>query len=118
MNVVKLPLCRPVASIVFVGRNRPGDWIAREQGGIFGGLFVNRTHALKHAVFENSHHPEHIIEESRPIELDIPARFERGLTRCETTTEPHGMRVGIEGASATAALCFRRLGDTIFGQMG
>lgn len=63
---------RPTASIVFVGRNRHGNWIAREQNGIFGGLFVNRAQALKYALFENGHHLEAVVELSREIELDIP----------------------------------------------
>ncbi|MGF6313647.1 hypothetical protein ABIB82_007828 [Bradyrhizobium sp. i1.8.4] len=60
------------ASTVFVGKNRLGNWVAREESGIFGGLFVNRTQALKYALFENGHHPEAIVEVSFEIELDIP----------------------------------------------
>ncbi|WP_338025631.1 hypothetical protein [Bradyrhizobium zhanjiangense] len=61
----------PVASIVFVGRNRRGNWVAREQNGMFGGLFVNRDQALKYALSENGNHPEAVIESSREIELDV-----------------------------------------------
>ncbi|WP_338129045.1 hypothetical protein [Bradyrhizobium brasilense] len=57
--------------IVFVGRNRRGNWVAREQRGAFGGLFVDRAQALKYALFENGRHPESIIEMTREIELDI-----------------------------------------------
>ncbi|WP_342723814.1 hypothetical protein AAFG07_32605 [Bradyrhizobium sp. B097] len=60
-----------IASTVFIGRNRRGNWIAREQNGTFGGLFTNRAQALKYAVFENGHHPEIIVEVAREIELDI-----------------------------------------------
>ena len=68
------PSCRPAAShVVFVGRNRRGNWVARAQNGMFGGLFVNRAQAFKYALFENGHHPETIIEVSREIELDIPS---------------------------------------------
>ncbi|MDI3567381.1 hypothetical protein OWC48_44235 [Bradyrhizobium sp. Arg816] len=56
---------------VFVGRNRRGNWVAREQGGAFGGLFVNRAQALKYALVENGGHRESIIEVTREIELDI-----------------------------------------------
>ncbi|UQR61402.1 hypothetical protein LRP30_31370 [Bradyrhizobium sp. C-145] len=56
---------------VLVGRNRAGYWVALEQGGSFGGLFVNRTQALKYALFENGGHPESIIEVTREIELEI-----------------------------------------------
>lgn len=70
------PSCSPAASTVFVGRNRRGKWVAREQNGIFGGLFVNRAQALKYALFENGHHAESIIEVSHELELDIPAKLQ------------------------------------------
>ncbi|UFW51344.1 MULTISPECIES: hypothetical protein [Bradyrhizobium] len=57
--------------IVFVGRDRRGNWVAREQGGSFGGLFVNRAQALKYALVENGGRPESIIEVTCEIELDI-----------------------------------------------
>ena len=63
--------CAP--PIVLVGRNRAGNWVAREKRGAFGGLFINRAEALKYALFENGHHPESIIEVAREIELDIPS---------------------------------------------
>jgi hypothetical protein len=57
-------------SLVFIGRNRKGDWVAREHNGLYGGLFVTRAQAIKYALFENGHHPEAIVEMSREIELD------------------------------------------------
>jgi hypothetical protein len=56
---------------VFIGRNRRGQWVAQEQNGLYGGLFVNRAQALKYALFENGHHPETVIELSREIELNM-----------------------------------------------
>jgi hypothetical protein len=75
MNVklVEPPSCSPAAStVVFIGRNARGNWVARQQHGMFGGLFVNRAQAFKYALLENGHHRETIIEVSREIELDIP----------------------------------------------
>ncbi|WP_028351639.1 hypothetical protein [Bradyrhizobium murdochi] len=72
MKQVEPPSCSRVASTVFVGRNRRGNWVARERNGLFGGLFVNRAQALKYALFENGHRRENLIEVSREIELDIP----------------------------------------------
>jgi hypothetical protein len=78
MKLVEPPSCSPAAStIVFIGRNRRGNWVAREQNGLFGGLFVNRAQAVKYALFENGHHPETIIELPRDIELDIPSSAQR-----------------------------------------
>lgn len=57
--------------MVFVGRNRTGNWVAREQGGAFGGLFIDRAQALKYARFESGCYPGIIIEVTREIELDI-----------------------------------------------
>ncbi|WP_024518273.1 hypothetical protein [Bradyrhizobium sp. Tv2a-2] len=73
MKLAEPPSCSPTLStVVFIGRNRRGNWVAREQNGLFGGLFVNRAQALKYALFENGHHPETIVELSREVELDIP----------------------------------------------
>ena len=71
MKRVEPPSCRSLSSIVFIGRNGRGQWVAQEQNGLFGGLFVNRAQAVKYALFENGQHPETIVELSRCIELDM-----------------------------------------------
>ena len=71
MKLVEPPSCSAASTIVFIGRNRRGQWVAQEQNGLYGGLFVNRAQALKYALFENGHHPETIIELSRGIELNM-----------------------------------------------
>lgn len=81
MKLDELPSCSLTAPTVFVGRNRRGNWIACEQNGIFGGLFVNRAEAFKFALRENGHHPETIVELSHEIELDISANPETVGTR-------------------------------------
>lgn len=74
MPLVRGPLAyRAASTVVFVGRNSRGNWVAREQNGIFGGLFVSRAQAFKYAMFENGNRPEAILEVLREIELDIPA---------------------------------------------
>jgi hypothetical protein len=59
-----------LSNIVLIGQNSRGQWVAQEQNGLFGGLFVNRAQAVKYALSENGHHPETIVELSREIELD------------------------------------------------
>jgi hypothetical protein len=59
------------SNIVLVGRNSRGNWVAQEQNGLFGGLFVSRTQAMKFALFENGHHPETIVLTANIIELDM-----------------------------------------------
>lgn len=71
MKVVEPPSCSAASTIVFIGRNRRGQWVAQEQNGLYGGLFVNRAQAVKYARFENGHHPETIVELSREIELNM-----------------------------------------------
>ena len=61
--------CSSLSHIVFIGRNGRGQWVAQEQNGLYGGLFVSRAEARKYALFENGHHPETIVELSRRIEL-------------------------------------------------
>ena len=71
MKLVEPPSCSAASTIVFIGKNGRGQWVAQEQNGLYGGLFVNRAQAIKYALFENGHHPETIIELSREIELDM-----------------------------------------------
>ena len=75
MKLVEPPSCSSASTIVFIGKNRCGNWVAQEQNGLYGGLFVNRAQAVKYALFENGHHPETIIELSRGIELDMSAKI-------------------------------------------
>jgi hypothetical protein len=70
VKLVEPPSCSTASTIVFVGKNSRGQWVAREQNGLYGGLFVNRAQAVKYALFENNHHPETIIELPL-IELDM-----------------------------------------------
>jgi hypothetical protein len=72
VKLVEPPSCSSAAfPLVFIGQNHSGQWIAQEQNGLYGGLFVNRAQAIKYALAENGHHPETIVELSREIELDM-----------------------------------------------
>jgi len=71
VKLVEPPSCNSASTITFIGRNSRGNWVAQEQHGLYGGLFVNRAQALKYALFENGHHPETIVEMARNIELDL-----------------------------------------------
>jgi hypothetical protein len=71
VKLVEPPSCSSASTIVFIGKNSRGQWVAQEQNGLYGGLFVNRAQAVKYALFENGHHPETIVELSREIELDM-----------------------------------------------
>ncbi|MET3840312.1 hypothetical protein ABIE49_002390 [Bradyrhizobium sp. OAE829] len=71
VKLVEPPSCSSPSAIVFIGRNRRGQWVAQEQNGLYGGLFVSRAQAVKYALFENGRHPESIVELAREIELDM-----------------------------------------------
>ena len=40
-------------SLFRIGRNSRGNWVVQDQTGLCGGMFVNRTEAVKFAMFEN-----------------------------------------------------------------
>jgi hypothetical protein len=80
VKLVEPPSCRSASSVVFIGKNKRGNWVAQEQNGLYGGLFVNRAQAVKYALFENGHHPETIVELSRELELDIGGQLLLGGT--------------------------------------
>jgi hypothetical protein len=86
VKLVEPPSCSSAAlSLIFIGRNHRGDWVAQEQNGLYGGLFVNRSQAIKYALSENGHHAEAIIELSGEIELDMGgARPVRKTGRAES----------------------------------
>ena len=71
MKLAEPPSCNSASTITFIGKNRRGNWVAQEQHGLYGGLFVNRAQAFKYALFENGYHPETIVELAREIELDM-----------------------------------------------
>ncbi len=75
MKLVEPPSCSSPSAIVFIGKNSRGHWVAQEQNGLYGGLFVNRAQAVKYALFENGHHPETIVELPREIELDMGGKL-------------------------------------------
>ena len=75
MKLVEPPSCSSPSAIVLIGKDSRGNWVAQEQNGLYGGLFVNRAQAVKYALFENGHHPETIVELSREIELDMGSRL-------------------------------------------
>ncbi len=75
MKLVEPPSHSITAStIVFIGKDNSGHWVAQQQDGLYGGLFVNRAEAIKYALFENGHHPETIVELPRSVELDMSSK--------------------------------------------
>ena len=65
------PSCSLAPSVFLIGRNGRGNWIAQDRFGRCGGLFVDRAHALRFALFENGNHPDAIVMVSDAFELDM-----------------------------------------------
>jgi hypothetical protein len=62
-----------------IGRNGRGQWVVQDQQGLCGGLFVDRTQALKFAMFENGNRPQAVIMVPGVLELDMSqARYGAG----------------------------------------
>ena len=64
------PPSRPQSrtSLFFVGRNNKGNWVARDQRGLCGGIFVNRAEALRFAMQDNGY-PRAVIMVPGVLEL-------------------------------------------------
>jgi hypothetical protein len=71
VKLVEPPSRSSRSTIVFIGKNSRGNWVAQEQDGLYGGLFTNRAAAVRYALFENGNHPETLVAVSREIELDM-----------------------------------------------
>ena len=79
--------------LFLIGQNRRGQWVARDQRGSRGGLFVSRAAALKYALFENGKRP-HLV-------IDMPGRFE--LDMSANAFPAHQANVSAEALLAHAA---------------
>jgi hypothetical protein len=69
-----------------VGRDGRGNWVVQDQGGMRGGLFVNREAALRYVRSENGFKPPAVVMVSRNIELDVNRKAGAPL-RAENTSD-------------------------------
>ena len=75
MNKDEPPLSRSSKySLFLVGKDSHGHWVAKDPSGRRGGLFIDRTEALKYAMFENGRHPQAVIMVPDVLELDMSAQ--------------------------------------------
>jgi hypothetical protein len=66
-----------------IGKNSRGNWVVQDRSGLRGGLFVDRTHALKFAMFENGNRPQAVIMVPDGLELDMNANANTGQRSAE-----------------------------------
>jgi hypothetical protein len=72
MKITEPPSTNPLSSSPFlIGRNSRGNWVVQDAKGLRGGLFVDRTQALRFAMFENGNQPQAVIMVPGVLELDM-----------------------------------------------
>ena len=64
--------------LFLIGKNSRGNWVAQDQKGLCGGLFVDRAEALKFAKFENGNRPQAVIMVPGVLELDMSGKPRAG----------------------------------------
>lgn len=57
-----------------IGKDSHGHWVVQDDRGLCGGIFADRTSALKFAMFENGHRPQAVIMVPGIFELDMNRR--------------------------------------------
>jgi hypothetical protein len=73
--------------LFMIGRNSRGNWVVRDQAGLRGGLFVDRTEALRFVLFENGRRPQAVLMVPGVLELDLD-RSTSAAPRAETELPP------------------------------
>jgi len=71
---VEPPSTARAKSLFRVGRNSRGNWVVQDQSGLCGGMFVNRTEAVKFAMFENGNRPQAVIMVPGILDLDMSGK--------------------------------------------
>jgi hypothetical protein len=56
-----------------IGKDSRGNWVVQDERGLCGGLFVDRTQALRFAMFENGNKPQAVVM--------VPGVFELNMNR-------------------------------------
>jgi hypothetical protein len=59
--------------IFMIGRDSRGNWVAQEQSGMRGGLFIDRAGAMKFAKFESGNDPHAVVWVNGILELNTSA---------------------------------------------
>jgi hypothetical protein len=97
VKLAEPPSCSTASAIIFIGKNRRGNWVAQQQNGLYGGRFVSRAEAIRCALSENGHHPETIVELPCEIGLDMDDKLPSSN---DIPATPNGWRVGMAGPRA------------------
>jgi hypothetical protein len=81
------PPSYPKPPLFMIGQDGRGNWVVQDQSGVRGGLFVDRTEALRYVRFENGSQAPTVVAVPGVLELDLnrksmtAARFADKATR-------------------------------------
>jgi hypothetical protein len=75
-----------------IGRDSRGHWVAQDQSGKRGGLFVDRAEALKFARAENGNRQSAVVMVSGVLELEMTGLTSVSQIR-QTQDTPHKRQV-------------------------
>lgn len=70
------PSCKmhAASNTFMIGKDSHGRWVVQDEKGLYGGLFVGRTEALRFALFENGNQPQAVVMVPGVFELDLRHR--------------------------------------------
>jgi hypothetical protein len=54
-----------------IGKDSRGNWVVQDDQGLCGGLFIDRTQALRFAMLENGTRPQAVVMVPGVLELDM-----------------------------------------------
>ncbi len=74
MEKTEPPSCGSNPRLFLIGKDSHGNWVAQDQGGLRGGLFVDRAEAVKFALFENGRQAQSVVMVPGIFELDLTGR--------------------------------------------
>jgi hypothetical protein len=75
--VIKLVEPEPLRTAVklltsfLIGRSASGSWVVRDPDGLYGGLFISRTEAIRYAMFEGGHRSQAVIMVPGALEFNV-----------------------------------------------
>jgi hypothetical protein len=89
-----------------IGRDACGNWVVRDQAGLCGAIFVERSEALRFAMLENDQHPQAVIMVPGILDFSIGgsanAVAKKPKSVAETKSDSatgHGLHAAVEGKS-------------------
>jgi hypothetical protein len=78
----KIKAANIIGSRLFIGQDRCGRWVVRDTLCTSGGLFADRTAAIRFAMYECQRRPQSVIMLPDGLELDaafpLPIKADRG----------------------------------------